>query len=260
MACRVTCHCAAVYALTIAGQHTDGRVDICCRQHCDNLAHLQGDNTFCHHCVFVKVCLPPHCVCCPSVSVTTVSLSNCVCHHIVSVTPVCLSPQCVCHPSVSVTLVCLSQCVCYHSVSVTVCLSLTTQCMNSILQIESSRHGWQQMMMWTREDLLSWMQWMNLVSLTWTWMMTGTLCMAIMTHQVIMTGQLFRPCLELLPAMPVASLSALAWQWHVHAGMRMLQPEAAALHCYSAQCTSGGHCICRARSCCTFPIKKQGGA
>ncbi|DBB18895.1 TPA: hypothetical protein ACH3X3_000478 [Trebouxia sp. C0006] len=106
MACRVTCHCAAVYALTIAGQHTDGRVDICCRQHCDNLAHLQGDNTFCHHCVFVKVCLPPHCVCCPSVSTTTVSLSNCVCHHIVSVTPVCLSPQCVCHPSVSVTLVC----------------------------------------------------------------------------------------------------------------------------------------------------------
>ncbi len=73
------------------------------------------------------------------------------------------------------------------------------------------------MMMWSQEDLLSQMQWTNLVLLTWTWMMTGTLCMAMMTHQVIMTGQLFRPWLERLPAMPLASLPATALQRRVHA-------------------------------------------
>ena len=102
----------------------------------------------------------------------TVCLSpQCVCHHIVSATPVCLSPQCV-----------------YHSVSVT---NHTKDELN--LANQPIWHGWQQMKMCSRKELLSWMQWMNLVSLPWTWMMTGTLCMATMTRQVIMTGQLFRP-------------------------------------------------------------------
>ena len=70
-------------------------------------------------------------------------------------------------------------------------------------------HCWQQVMMWSWQNLLSRMQWINLDLLTWNWMMTGTLCMAMMTHQVIMTGLPFRPWLESLPAMPLTYLSQL---------------------------------------------------
>ncbi len=130
MACRVTCHHAAELALTLAGQHTEGKV-----AEDNNLAHLQGD---CVTTQSVTVC-QSQCVCHHSLSVTTVCLSKCVCHHIASVTPVCLSPQCVCH-TVTVTPVCLSpQWVCHHSESVTVFLSLITQCINSNLQI--NQHG-----------------------------------------------------------------------------------------------------------------------